>query len=384
MYRKLVAIIGALLAGVAISDAAETRVILKPSQEGMDKWYGTYYNKQGVDNEILRVGGWGDYYNTLIRFDGATQSVPGTFKRAELWFYHFNTTRPTDMQTWLLTTRWSEMAWDHANLKGYYMGDYPQPATGTGWYGLDVTTSVSYWRTYPQMNFGWFFGPRANDNRFDEFLSFDTTSGSLRPELHLVYDAPSVPSLPNFRMPLPSGKEWKLTTEIGGKSNDGSIDGFHSGKLFYSLDFGRFSRPIGGGTTVEEADIPILAMSGGKVLEAGNSDANGNYVRIDHDGDGNPATGFQTVYLHMKDYSLVVKKDDVVVQGKKLGIMGNTGTSSTGPHLHVTFYYQGTAVGNGTDPILNQISLDRVLLKDYKLYTPVSTPVFYSSSNVPR
>lgn len=382
-------IISVCLAAVTLlaSEAAETRIILKPGPEGLDKWFGSFYNQQGVDNTYLRVGGWGDYYDTLIKFEGAAQSVPGTFKRGELWFYRFNTTRPTDMEAWLLTTRWGEMPWDHANLMGYYLGVYPGPTIGAGWYGLDVTSSVNYWRINPQLNYGWFFGPTDNDNQFDEFYSSDSTSGSLRPELHLVYDVPSVPSVPDFKMPLPSGKEWKLTVEVGGKANDGTIDSFHSGKTYYSLDFGQSSRPIGGGTTVTETDIPVLAMAGGKVYGLGanpNIDPytlNGYHVRIDHDGDGNPSTGFQTVYCHLKSPPLVQMNQDVST-GKKLGIMGMSGTANTGIHLHVTFYYKGTASGNGTDTQLNQIRLDRLFLKDYKLMPNVFTPIFYSSSNV--
>jgi len=399
MFKKLVAVIGALLCGVAVSHTAETRVILKPGPEGIDKWFGSYYNKQGVDDDILRVGGWYDYYDTLIKFDGATQNLPGAFKRAELWFYTKNTTSPTDMRTWLLTTKWSEAPWDHSNLMGYYLGAYPKPALGSGWYGLEVTLSVNYWRAYPQLNYGWCFVPAANNNQFDEFYSSDSTSASLRPELHLVYDVPSLPSLPEFKMPLENGKEWKLTTEAGGKSNDGTyggtIDTGHTGKLFYSLDFGRFERPTGGGATVQESDISVLAMAGGYVYAVGNNpnvdpnSPNGYYVKIDHDEDGNPATGFQTVYCHLKSPP-IVQQYQKVVQGQKLGIMGTTGMkngvpTSTGIHLHVTFYYHDYAIGEGADLQLDQIRLERLPIKDYKLFTPnVSTPVFYSSSNVPR
>ena len=73
---------------------------------------------------------------------------------------------------------------------------------------------------------------------------------------------------------------------------------------------------------------PIVAAQGGTVITAGwNGGGYGNYVIIDH---GN---GYQTLYGHMTNKSIVVKAGDRVVQGQKIGIMGSTGRS-TGPHLH--------------------------------------------------
>lgn len=72
----------------------------------------------------------------------------------------------------------------------------------------------------------------------------------------------------------------------------------------------------------------IVAAQGGTVVTAGwNAGGYGNYVVVDH---GN---GYQTLYAHMLNKSMVVKAGDRVSQGQKLGIMGSTGRS-TGTHLH--------------------------------------------------
>lgn len=385
MHRKLTTAV-TLLAGALVGQAAENYIILKPGPEGIDKYCGSYYNQQGVDSDILRVGGWGDYYQTLLKFDGVTQNVPGTFKRAELWLYHFNTTRPTDMKTWILTTRWSEAPNDHQNLMGYYIGDYPKPDLGTGWYGINVTSSVNYWRQNPSAgNYGWCFSPAANDNRFDEFYSSDSTSASLRPELRLVYD------VPDFKMPLPGGKAWKLTVEAGGKANDGADDPYHINNTYYSLDFAPWSVQASGiGPLYNETDVPVLAMAGGYVYGVGNDPAvdpytgNGYYVKIDHDGDGDPKTGIQSVYCHLK-LPPSVNLYQTVYTGQKLGTMGKTGIYNTGIHIHVTFYCKGTAIGNGNDPLLDQIAIEGRAIKNYKLnFSNRATPIFYPSSNVMR
>jgi murein DD-endopeptidase MepM/ murein hydrolase activator NlpD len=78
----------------------------------------------------------------------------------------------------------------------------------------------------------------------------------------------------------------------------------------------------------------IEAPYDGKVLEAKKSTAAGggfgNYVILLHKIDGKHYT---TLYAHMKDDSLKVKKGQKVEAGQMLGKMGTTGMS-TGKHLH--------------------------------------------------
>ena len=39
------------------------------------------------------------------------------------------------------------------------------------------------------------------------------------------------------------------------------------------------------------------------------------------------------LYAHLKPYSVTIQVGDVVTEGQKLGLLGNTG-NATGPHLH--------------------------------------------------
>ena len=87
-------------------------------------------------------------------------------------------------------------------------------------------------------------------------------------------------------------------------------------------------------------DIPgasIYAADGGKVEATGKTASAGNYMRIDH---GNGAV---TVYMHMQNNSICVRKGQKVSQGQKIGRMGSTGTSS-GTHLHFEIRINGQAV----------------------------------------
>jgi murein DD-endopeptidase MepM/ murein hydrolase activator NlpD len=73
---------------------------------------------------------------------------------------------------------------------------------------------------------------------------------------------------------------------------------------------------------------PVVAAQGGTVVVAGwNGGGYGNYVIIDH---GN---GYQTLYGHMLNKSVLVQAGNRVTQGQRLGTMGSTGRS-TGTHLH--------------------------------------------------
>jgi murein L,D-transpeptidase YcbB/YkuD len=78
----------------------------------------------------------------------------------------------------------------------------------------------------------------------------------------------------------------------------------------------------------------IEAPYDGKVIEAKKSTAPGggfgNYVILIHKINGKSYT---TLYAHMKDDSIKVKKGQKVLAGQMLGKMGTTGMS-TGKHLH--------------------------------------------------
>ena len=112
--------------------------------------------------------------------------------------------------------------------------------------------------------------------------------------------------------------------------------------IYLSSAYGWREPPVEGASTFHsgvdlaaDEGTPIWAARGGTVYRAGYNEYNGDHVGVDH-GDG-----FSTVYLHMTHY--VVDVGDYVSQGETLGYMGSTGVSS-GPHLHLTMYYNGSPV----------------------------------------
>ena len=77
---------------------------------------------------------------------------------------------------------------------------------------------------------------------------------------------------------------------------------------------------------------PVYAAGAGKVIEAGYSKANGNYVFLQH------GQTYVTKYLHLNKKK--VRKGQAVKQKQLIGTVGSTG-HSTGPHLHYEFLVNG-------------------------------------------
>lgn len=91
-------------------------------------------------------------------------------------------------------------------------------------------------------------------------------------------------------------------------------------------------RPHNGTDYAAPRGTPVFSAGDGRVVEAGYSRANGNYVFIQH-GDR-----YVTKYLHLNKRK--VKSGQRVVQSQVIGTVGSTG-AATGPHLHYEFLVGG-------------------------------------------
>ena len=91
-------------------------------------------------------------------------------------------------------------------------------------------------------------------------------------------------------------------------------------------------RPHRGTDYAASRGTPVYAAGDGRVIEAGYTRPNGNYIFIQH------GEQFETHYLHL--HRLQVKKGARVKQGEVIGTVGSTG-AATGPHLHYEFLVNG-------------------------------------------
>lgn len=84
----------------------------------------------------------------------------------------------------------------------------------------------------------------------------------------------------------------------------------------------------------------VKAAATGVVFMSEYTTANGNVVGILHEGD------LVTFYKHNSE--LLKKVGDNVNRGEAVAIIGNTGTLSTGPHLHFEIWFRGLAIDPAT------------------------------------
>ncbi len=142
-------------------------------------------------------------------------------------------------------------------------------------------------------------------------------------------------------------QEWLASqppVQTGGSAN--TVDGL---TWLLPINYTRFSSPFGyrihpiygdwrfhyGVDLSAPQGTPIYATRGGRVTYATYDSSSGYYVSINH------LDGFVSKYLHMTHY--IVSPGQYVAAGQIIGYCGSTG-ASTGPHLHFSIYYNGTAV----------------------------------------
>ena len=91
-------------------------------------------------------------------------------------------------------------------------------------------------------------------------------------------------------------------------------------------------RPHRGTDYAAPRGTPVFASGDGRVIEAGYTRTNGNYIVIRH------GEAYASKYLHL--HKKRVKKGQRVTQQQVIGTVGSTG-AATGPHLHYEFLVNG-------------------------------------------
>ena len=126
----------------------------------------------------------------------------------------------------------------------------------------------------------------------------------------------------------------------------------------------RPSRPyhLGLDLASRTGDSNVYAAAAGTVAATGYNSANGYYVIIRHSLSGTTVYSF---YCHLKANSICVSKNASVSKGKKIAVMGNTGSSSAGAHLHFaimnTLWSGGGYYGYGSTGSGNKASYSSVV-----------------------
>jgi lysophospholipase L1-like esterase len=179
-----------------------------PGAVGKDIWTTSVYSYApggggpggGLDDDGLRVGGWGDIYHSLLQFDltGLPQNAASV--RLELFSFGSGQGTPTQLYLDRITAPWDwriqgtgsdrERLWwaDRPNASLWSTGALPAPQVGQ-WYSIDITELYNAWKagTYP--NYGVQLRPVSTDNKWAHFYSANYTADPLlRPRL-VIEDA---------------------------------------------------------------------------------------------------------------------------------------------------------------------------------------------------
>jgi hypothetical protein len=152
---------------------------------------------------------------------------------------------------------------------------------------------------------------------------------------------------PAFQLPFKCGQTWNAHTY--GPTRDKPNQ--HHSPDADALDLMRFS-----GNKNVSADEDVLASAAGTVIEAHGTESEdppyGSVITIQHEGE------WKTQYVHLDD-ALSVKKNDKVVRGQKIGVVGGKieifGTENA--HLHYVQWKGGNGVRatfNGVDTIVHE------------------------------
>ena len=126
---------------------------------------------------------------------------------------------------------------------------------------------------------------------------------------------------PAPQTPKPAGSGWQMPM----------TNAYVCGNNWLTYYRNRPSRPyhLGLDLASRNRDANVYAASTGTVAATGYNSANGYYVIIRHSLSGKTVYSF---YCHLKSYC--VSRNTSVSKGTKIGIYGNTGSSSAGSHLH--------------------------------------------------
>lgn len=95
---------------------------------------------------------------------------------------------------------------------------------------------------------------------------------------------------------------------------------------------------------VMKENSPIFCAAGGFVVFASYTPDYGNTIIVSH------KDNYLTKYMHCS--ALLKKEGDTIMQGELIALSGNSGTESSGPHLHFEVWKDGKPI-NPVDVLLN-------------------------------
>ncbi len=183
------ATLSTILLGRQSAQGAESIIPLN-STNASDTFVRSSVPDESFNNIQLNVGGWGDIYESLFKFD--LSILPSTTTQLKLMLYsdptYFSGGTSVGMSLNRVTSAWnSQITW---NTKPAYTAVASLPAATVGqWYEVDLTSQLSLWKSGTE-NHGILLHPDGTSNQWNRFTSTDNTDTAHRPYLKVTYHGP--------------------------------------------------------------------------------------------------------------------------------------------------------------------------------------------------
>ena len=160
----------------------------------------------GLDNDELLVGGWGDKYRSLLKFD--ISAITGTVNSATLVLYHIGSPNnqhvPVSMHLDRVTEDWDwttepidagtldndRLWWDDKPNFTNYTANLAAPAVSSFWQ-TDITSMLDGWIEGTYANHGLQLRPTSTSAQFNFFASVDHSDQNWRPKLIVDFTPPN-------------------------------------------------------------------------------------------------------------------------------------------------------------------------------------------------
>lgn len=266
--------------------------------------------------------------------------------------------RPEDSQPFDRTGLYLQLAWAANELnRGYYGWKY------RGLQTLEVGDGERF-RINSRLNPGsiaiqYLYSLYQTDSQWLEAISnngFFRTYYSYFGDPFLNATDPLIPtniSQPTLTLPFASGEVWFYT--------GGHHGGWGSGSAWSAVDFAPPDERQAGDVLCYVSAAWVRAVAPGVIARSGNG-----VVVLDLDGDGNEATGWSILYLHLASDGLI-SQGERVVTGDPVGRASCEGGYSTATHLHIARRYNGEWIPADCQDCLPSLTIPPFIMSGWRV-----------------
>jgi Caspase domain len=254
-----------LVAMAASHTANASQTILQPGPgNGKDIWTTSVFSYApgpntpggGANDFQLRVGGWGDLYQTLLQFNINTLPQLASSATVRLYCIPDTVFQPTRIFLDRITAPWDwrtsgtgrdrDRLWwfDRPSSTQWLPASLPPAARGA-WYEIDITDLYNQWKDGSLPNYGIQLRPASfNNNNIERFYSSDDTDHpTLRPQL-VVHTAEYKPKMFGICIGQHEDKYFFPDTIRGDKGAQAVFDRLSKSPSWAGSALGNTSSPV--------------------------------------------------------------------------------------------------------------------------------------------